>query len=194
MPNPWDPFPFPAMGDEDLDVTYAGVGACLSQWEAIEFSFARVQSVFLNDPDGESLRAYGTGTIFQTRIDSLSEHAAAFFIGRPSQELEGEFSKLVDRTLKFSNRRNEVAHGIVMDVRNVTFFQNKMPLMRTDVRQCVLVPPWHKLRWHKSGGLPDFAYNGMQLQLLATRFYDLEGEIDTFRKALLERLAKRRKP
>jgi len=45
MPNPWDPFPFPLVGDENSHDTYAGMGRVASEWENIEiFARAPLQS------------------------------------------------------------------------------------------------------------------------------------------------------
>jgi hypothetical protein len=178
------------MGDPDPSQTYAGVGAALSQWEAMEFGLARAYSIFVGDPDGSALRDYGTGRIFRDRIAALGVEASSYFTRYPDQTHEGEFNRLIDHAVRFSERRNEIAHGIVLDVRKITFFQRMMKLMDTSVHQYVLVPPWHVLRQHDPAGMPSFAFNKNQLDGLAVKFHALERGLATFRRDLRSRQAK----
>lgn len=174
MPNPWDPYPYPAMGDAESSATYAGVGVALSQWEALEFGLARAFSHFVDDPDGEALRLYGNGRIFRDRVSALGEVANRYFIKLPSQSREGEFKRIIDLAVRFSDRRNEVAHGMVLDVARITYFRRKMPLIDMQANHHVLVPPWHTLRQHNSEGFPSYAFNKLQLDDLAIKFHTLE--------------------
>src|SRR5687768_16897531 len=50
MANPWDPLPLPRDADLDDKVTYEWVGRIVDRWEQIEFTLARLHSVFVGDP------------------------------------------------------------------------------------------------------------------------------------------------
>lgn len=186
MSNPWDAFPFPAMADDEPKHTYYGVGLVMSGWESIEFEFARLYSIFIGDePDGMSMRDYGTGRIFSVRIDVLNQKAEAYFVNHPCQKMEGEFSRIVIAATGFSARRNDVAHGIVMNVAGIRFFQNRISMLDPSTIQTVLVPPFHILRSHDGVGMPSYAYNKNQLEQLALRLHELELAIREFRVALV---------
>lgn len=194
MKKPWDPLPYATSGDADPEKTYAGVGAALSQWEALEFSFSRIYSIFAGEPDGDCMREYGTGKIFRDRIAILERKAEQFFIKAPNQADEGELNRLVDHAVKYSSRRNDIAHGIVMNVQNIQFFQSAMPLLDLNNVGYVLVPPWHSLRQHRPNGEPFYALNKVQLDLFAVRFHDLERQVEKFRLHLGGRPPKALKP
>lgn len=165
--------------------TYSGVGAALSQWEALEFELARIYSIFAGDPDGEGLREYGEPRIFSLRLSAFGTKAGGYFIRHPNQQTEGELGRIVRAATGFSDRRNEIAHGMVLDVKNIAYFRSRMPLIDTSRTCALLIPPWHTLRHHKPDGLPSYAYNANQMKEIATRIHDLEQQADAFRKALL---------
>ena len=71
-----------------------------------------------------SIQEYGTGSIFAVRMQSLIERAELYFRTHPNQEIEGEFSELVDIAKKLSERRNEIAHGIVNPMVDSSSIQN----------------------------------------------------------------------
>jgi hypothetical protein len=184
MPNPWDPLPFPLTGDPDFEITYAGVGMVTSQWEAIEFDCARLYSVFVGDPDGEALRAYGEGKIFRDRRINLEKAAAMYFIKHIDQNLEGEFARICATAEGFAERRNEVAHGLVLSVAHIPFFADKLMLAKPGEPQFLLVPPYHTIRNHVEG-LPKFAFNKAQMGFFATRMIIFGNSVALFRQALM---------
>lgn len=183
MADPWDPFPFPLAGDPDEKDTYRGVGLVMSSWEAVEFEFARLYSLLVGDPDGPSVRDYGQPQIFRERLDGLSRRAISYFVRRCDQHLEGTFHRLTQEASGFSARRNEVAHGIVMDVTGISFIVNQFVFRNNSLKHYVVVPPYHLLRWH-SGGSPNYALNFGQLQEIAARLLSLQSRIKEFRLSL----------
>lgn len=184
MANPWDTFPFPAAADDDMRKTYYGVGLVMTCWESVEFELARLFSSMVRDPDGFSLRLYGSARIFRDRIDYLSRTADAHFIRCPDQHTEGEFQNIVAACHGFSARRNEVAHGIVMNVANIAFFRTKIPILDQSKVQALLVPPFHLLRSHDSNGFPLFAYNCSQLEQLALNLHEIEKAVSRLRSMI----------
>ena len=83
MNNPWDIPPLPTRGDENENTTYTEVGRFTTVWESIEFTFARLNSVFLDNPDGEGIGGYGTGKIFSERMRILNKNASSYFVRKP---------------------------------------------------------------------------------------------------------------
>lgn len=162
MLNPWDVPPLPTMGDDDPDWTYAGVGRVTSQWEAIEIQFSRLYSIFVGKPD-EEMRAYGKGRIFRERSEILAQAAKTYFISNPDQELEGQLYSLTQRAEGFSDRRNEIAHGIVFQLQRLTFFRESMDVSVRGKFQYGLIPPYHTLRKHAADGSPLYAYTSVHL-------------------------------
>jgi integrase len=62
MMNLWDIPPPPTKGDDDQEITYAGVGRVLSQWEMIEVRLGYIYAWLMKRPDEiETVRAYGEG-------------------------------------------------------------------------------------------------------------------------------------
>jgi hypothetical protein len=114
MNNPWDIPPLPTVADEDIEITYSGIGRVTSAWEGIEVNLGRIYSFLLEDPDGyETMRKYGEGRIFKDRFKELQRAADQFFFKRHDQQIEGEFHHLAIKVVGFSDRRNDVAHSIV---------------------------------------------------------------------------------
>jgi hypothetical protein len=184
MANPWDPFPFPLAGDTDPYDTFSGVGLVMSEWESIEFNLARLYSVFVGQGSrGNAIQDYGKGKIFRERRIGLQAVARAYFMKRCDQQLEGEFDLVCTTADGFADRRNEVAHGIVMEVSRIAFFQDKLTLADLSQKQHLVVPPYHTVRNHWAG-LPQYAYNAGQLQALAGRFLDFGKRIVSFRDGL----------
>ena len=185
MRNPWDAFPFPLKGDQDPEKTYAGVGHVMSEWESVEFNLARVYGVFVGgDAGGKALQEYGAPRIFASRLKALEQAAEAFFFRRCDQNIEGEFHLLTLRASGFSARRNDVAHGIVMNVSNITFFKEKLHLAVSGEKQHLLVPTYYAKREHDGHGRPNYAFNAGQLRELASRLIDLGKDIVSFRSRL----------
>ncbi len=151
MSNLWDVPPLPTIGDDDEEATYAGVGRVTSQWEAIEFQFSRLYSIFVGKPD-EEMRAYGAGRIFRERSKILAEAARDYFIRNPDQELEGQLHALTIRAEGFSDRRNEIAHGIVFQLQRLSFFREQMDPSVRGKFQWGLIPPYHTSQKHAADG------------------------------------------
>jgi hypothetical protein len=186
MFNPYQgPPPLPGRGDETPDATYHGVGKVVSTWEAVEFEFSRLYSVFSNDPDGESLRQYSESTISRYRLDELGKQAERYFLSRPCQQVEGQFDRLVASARALLSRRNEVAHGIVSDMSKITAYSRNFVREARGRPQWALFAPYHTLRQHGDNGLPQYAYTGAVLLVLAEALFDFYEEVRAFRLSLL---------
>jgi hypothetical protein len=101
----------------------------LTSWEYVENSLANIFTLLvgareISPPREPAARAYGAIASFKTRLDLLRAAAEAYFrlspldlndekVVRHNSNLRKEFVRLVGLAAKFSERRNNVAHGIV---------------------------------------------------------------------------------
>lgn len=182
--DPWELPAFPIGGDESKDITFTGIGRVISEWEAVEFGLSRIHSVFCGDPDGEALRLYGKGRIFKERHSILSAAGDQYFVTKPNQDLEGRLVRLLRATEGFADRRNEVAHGIVMAASNIEYFRIAMKIEPTELRYA-LMPPYYLLRKHQPDGFPAYAYNAEKLSELHKLLSDLSLQIENFRRSVV---------
>ncbi|WP_157775396.1 hypothetical protein [Hartmannibacter diazotrophicus] len=155
----------------------------MSAWEGLEFELSRLHSYFCNDPDGDAITEYGSGRIFRDRIDILSRKADSYFVGHCSQTKEARFSEIVRVATHLSGTRNDIAHGIVMDVSGIQHFVQTIKLIEKGIPQYLLVPPIHTIRKHING-LPEYALNSKQLKLFAKTTIDFFQSVAQFRKSL----------
>ena len=183
MSNLWDVPPLPTRGDDDDDWTYAGIGRVTSQWEAIEFELSRLYSIFVGKPD-EEMQGYGQGRIFIDRAKILEETAQKYFVMQPNQDLEGQLCSLMQRVRGFSDRRNEVAHGIVFQLQHLAFFRKNMDTSVRGKIQFGLIPPYHTLRKHGPDGFPLYAYTSTHLLKLEEVMRWLELDLASYRRQL----------
>lgn len=194
MRNPWDIPPFPKRGDVDENVTYTEVGRAISNWEGLEFNLSRVHSALVGDPDGDAMRQYGTGRIFRDRLKILIDSANEHFVRCPDQEGEGGFDRLVAHLVGFSDRRNDVAHGIVFPVQRLNLINQHFDKDLRDQKQWALIPPYHTIRHHSSDGVPLYVYTSVELRELSDGLIYLNYVVDLFRNTLLPPEAQRRLP
>ena len=164
MPEPWEnPLP-PTQGDHHDDATYAGVGRVTSRWEEVEIELAHLYSVFAGTPnESAAVRAYGAGRIFRDRLGSLNSAADRFFIANPNQVWEGTYGCLRNRALAFSERRNDIAHGVVRQMRWIPSLKARMPSAQIVRVQFCLVPPHYLPRRFDPSNAPTFAYTSTEL-------------------------------
>ncbi|TIX70770.1 MAG: hypothetical protein E5V25_09390 [Mesorhizobium sp.] len=181
MSNPWDPFPFPLFGDQIEAEIYEWIGRALDAWEHVEFELARMYSLLVGDPEWSKMQEYGSaGNIFRDRIGNLANVAASYFCIKPHQDHEGALDALITACKGFADRRNEVAHGMVMNVQTFMFWQEKLKWAVPNVPQLLVVPPYYLLRKHDSSGMPGFGYSSVELTALTTRLRELSWSIDDF--------------
>ena len=126
-------------------------------------------------PDGSvALREYGDERTVSDR-DKLIRAAAEkwYALNGTTQELEGRLDKFMQEYVGFSDRRNEVAHGIVHPVSGMQFF------LLTTTRphymvQYAVIPAYHISKRFHANGVPKFMYGLPELSLLYERFTDLQ--------------------
>jgi hypothetical protein len=180
MANPWDPLPLPRDADLDDKATCEGIGRIIDQWERIEFTLARMHSVFLGDPEGgPAMREYGAGRTLVERLGILKSQAEKWFAKKPNQRREGTFDRLMAEVLGFSDRRNEIAHGIVHAVSGLEVF--RVRTTRADyLVQYAVIPAYHVMKRYKPGGVPKYMYATPEMQTLRDHLTVLYIELGDF--------------
>ena len=114
MSNPWDRPPLALTGDQDDEKTYAGVGRIITEWEDVEGALSHLCSLFVGEYlQIDAIRRYGNGGVSSVRITKLADVARIYFQKRANQNIEADFEELIERLLKYSQRRHDVAHGVV---------------------------------------------------------------------------------
>ena len=131
------------------------------------------------------MQRYGEGRIFRDRLAMLRTKAETYFIARQNQELEGTFNCLTKAAEGFSDRRNEVAHGMVFPIHTVTFFRSKFAPDIGTKEQYAIIPPYYLLRKHDATGAPMYAYTYRELRILEEKLLTLSEKLGEFRVALL---------
>ncbi len=166
MTNPWEVPPIPLYGDPKEDDTYMGVGRVLSAWEGVELVLGQIYSHFVGMCyQLGAFHEYGAGRIFSERFVIIARAAEKFFVKWCDQDLEGEFLRNSLAVHGFSNRRNDVAHGIVRPKEWIEPIDPFNPLARTPTT-FLLVPPQYKFSKFDQNNRPTYAYNlAMLLQL-----------------------------
>jgi hypothetical protein len=178
MAKPWDPPPLPRNGDAIPDKTFAYVGFTMSRWESLEFELSRLHSLFLGALDEtDAMRDYGKGRIFPERLDTLTKAAAPHFYSHPSQKSEGQFDEVLEQARLFADRRNDVAHGIVFRIDQITYFREQIKPQLLKREHYALIPPLYALKPHRATGLPSYAYTSASMDRLSHRLMKLQMRI-----------------
>lgn len=181
MPNPWNRPEIPKRGDEYIDLTFIHVGRIMSIWEALEFELSRLYAFFAGAPYDIDImqKDYGGGTIFRDRASALEAIADAYFTAHSNQSREGDFHEIISLARNYSARRNDIAHGIVFRVNDITYFSQRIRADRLSRDHFLLIPPLYAQRWH-SKGLPDFAYSSVEMQRIENRLDKVRTKIKKF--------------
>jgi hypothetical protein len=130
--DPWDIPSFPRRGDRSERVTHAAVGRAMSEWEKVEVSLAHLFSVMLTGSrfDPAANAEYGVALNFKERQANLEKVACKFFCAHPSQEREGTFSSIASRAIRFSARRNDIAHSVARPIQFIIAPKRRQQLYR----------------------------------------------------------------
>ena len=184
MANPWDPLPLPLTADTSQSILFEVLGRTLDRWEYTEIGLSIMYCLFVGDPTFEKMREYGEGRIFRERQAILRRAADKWFTKHPNQNEEGEFDKLMEAATGFAARRNEIAHGVVMNVQGVHFWQEKLRLASPNAPHFLIVPSIHTIRKHDSTGMPVYGYASQQVEYLYNQIAKLEVAVDSFKRRL----------
>ena len=160
----------PAHGDLSQARTHAATSRALDAWERVEIALFMLDGIFCQAMETRS--TYGRGMIFRTRLKALRLASERYFIKRPNQAHEGEFSLLADRLLGFSLRRHDIAHGIVFP-------------WPTDANygsvEFGLMPAFYNItRPRDTKRFPNYVYNSEMLNEFEIKFSNLERDVKLF--------------
>ena len=112
--NPWDIINFQTL-DPTAEHVYTSVGKALSNWEELEHYLALYFGFFCGgDTSLPAFRAYGCVASSSGRADMLRAAAEAYFHVQPEHRMQDRFQEFLKLIGKYTPRRNEIAHGIVM--------------------------------------------------------------------------------
>jgi hypothetical protein len=126
MPNPWDVKPCAPHGDAEPKIIFTCVGEVLTEWSNVETSCAEIFGIFVSAPKRDRLqapavRAYGSVSSFSQQCQLLQEAGAVYFHKHKSKShLSSRLDKFITECKNYVGRRNEIAHGHVVNV-----FQSK---------------------------------------------------------------------
>lgn len=191
MPNPWDIPPATKVGNVNPDEIYVEVGKALSKWEMLEDALAWMFSELVGAPSNAyphdfdptpAERAYGSIVGFRSRLNMIEAAAAGYFhvrsnTSKPDEKakittLERQTKHLLKQVSGWSDRRNDVAHGVVV--------------LSTDSRMAndyVLIPPGYNSKKYgpQITSDPAYTYNAAQITEFRNQFLRLAREIAELR-------------
>lgn len=168
MPNPWDRPPFPTKGDDNIETTYAAVGAALSEWEHLEIDLAILYSVLAGNGEEsvEAQRAYGVVASFDARTGMIDAIAEVYFFRHKDDATARSIAELTRDAGRFSGRRNDIAHGIVFP------FSAYNDQILAPAGFC-LFAPFYNTRRSKLFGLPFYIYSSVEIMAFRGHFFAL---------------------
>lgn len=175
MPNAWDRPAWPSIGNEPPDEIYLAVGRALSAWceaeEAIAYLFSTVVEAGIIDAPVN--RAYSSISGVRDRIRMVREAADAWFMFLGSCPRSDNPFKILTACEKWSERRNEIAHGGVD--RDLELVSN----------QWFLYPGYFTTKRPFRTGA-DFRYTASQIDKIAEGFGSLYEDISSLAVRLRE--------
>lgn len=157
----------------------------MSIWETLEFQMCIIHSVFCGDPRGNAMRLYGEKRALPGRLDDFTKAAKSYFIRHAgNQPKEGAFDEMLEEVRRYADRRNEVAHGIVTPISNITFFRRYLRNKKQTLPEYAVIAPYHATRMHASDGLPRYAYTSTSMATLQKKMESLLLRLQDYERAL----------
>lgn len=119
MTKIFDRAPPHGMGDPDRNMIYRSVGQALSQWESLESRQANLFGQIVQGGFGIANAIYGLSMSVRAKRDMLD--VALDWLMNENEELAQEIKDAVKLTGQLSDRRNDIAHGHVLELITNTF-------------------------------------------------------------------------
>jgi len=110
-------------------------------------------------------REYGRPANFRERLTNLEAAGCRYFCKWPHQDLEGELTWVIRYAMGYSQRRNDIAHGIVRLAGVVGIDID----IRDEMRWCVL-PPHSRADKFTSGNMPTYILTSREINRFAKAF------------------------
>jgi hypothetical protein len=178
--KPWDrPEPIEP-GDATPEPLYTAVGKALSNWEKIENQLANLFASFVGAQikwrPAPAVRAYGTIVSFKSRAAMLDAAAKAYFHSRPKLGVDDRWRDLLRELEGFSDRRNDIAHGIVEALYRQ---ENESKI------EYFLMPGLYVSKKYPTDEPPAYWFTSAQVLQLAEQFSDLAASVRFLRFALV---------
>ena len=117
---PWNPRPRSATGDADPTLLFQHVGMALTRWENLETELAELFDLLVESKTRAGFSAYTTVVSSKSRGEMIEAATGRFFAKQP--ERKQHTRDLLMRVTKFSARRNEIAHGVVLHLRSFGYY------------------------------------------------------------------------
>jgi hypothetical protein len=169
MPEPWDPPPLPKRGNKSCRALYEAIGRALSTWEELETVLAGLYAALCGHSqfDPAANDGYGKELNFRSRLAALERAGCRYFMKNPDQTLEGELAWVIRNSAGYSQRRNDVAHGVVrlLDPRQGT-------LTSGPTHWC-LVPPHFRGTKFSTPRTPVYILTSREINGFATAFWPI---------------------
>lgn len=168
--KPWDRRPWPAIGDSELDITYAAVGRCLSSWERFEGILSLLFSAFVVNMERDGARrAYSAVRTFEGRIEMLKAASEAYFHESPNDGWLTSFKTIFKTSKEFAARRNDIAHGVVQ-----YFNLSSETEFRIPGGGFALFPSYANFKDRSLSNEPDYCYTSVELDYFQKHFDGLQ--------------------
>lgn len=145
-------------------------------WEEFEAGLSHVYSAFCA-PDRfneAAMRKYGEPLNFVQRLKGLKTKGDDYFRRRPHQAKEGDFDSLVNLAENFSQRRNDIAHGVpryihwILDPNSPVTWLELAP----KIAWCV-IPPHFKGNKFTKARQPAYVFTSREINYFAGHFWKL---------------------
>ena len=167
------------VGDKDENVTYAAVGLALTNWGHLEHQLGEIFLALIggNSRSYEAMMAFGSIMSGRGRSDMIEAAAKVYFATRTQPKDITTKKRLVDlmeAVNKFADRRNEIAHGVVMPA-----IGDELDDETDDFDiSFVLTPSFFTAKKRRVESIgkghfampPSYEYSSKEIRTLATRF------------------------
>ncbi len=185
MMNSWDAPPFPKNGNKSSLSLYAAIGESLITWEELEVTLAHLYSSLKSGSrfDAIAFKEYGEPLNFKDRISKLKCVACEHFIHFPDQLFEGEMCWIVANSIGFSQRRNDVAHGVVRMIHMIQDPRATL-LSFTGSPEWCLIPPMFKDAKYVSPNTPAHILTSREIKKFTAQFWKIIRRASDLARAL----------
>lgn len=185
MAHPWDIPPRKSTGDRKPNPIYTAVGMAMSSWEFIETDLAAMFAVFTGATSWKetapALRAYGSIISYRARREALTAAARAFFRVHRMARIERSFKVALKKCDGWSDRRNDLAHGLVLRVTSIAPGYFLWPT------------PYNTRKYPIETSEPAFCYRASQIRKIAYSFKKVRQQTNKLARRLEHEMIDREK-
>jgi hypothetical protein len=160
MADPWELPPDPDHGDASENATHIARSRAIDAWEELEQALSFLDVQFAKAIG--SRPKYGSGLTFKRRLNILEIRHNEYKVKHPHQDNEAAFDFLVCHLRKYSDRRNDIVHGVVQPI----------PLNSGVGVEFGLLPASYTID-RKGNSFPEYIYNSEIINQFKNRFSDL---------------------